>query len=463
LEVKSSALPEIISTFLQAHELQVLLLVGIVHWLRDILVEEELLSQPNIQSKNNSKAKKLKELEDELRQMRALFKNVASLNATLSYERVLEMSLHLAMNVLENSNGNQAKITGMILLFEDDQLRVAASRGLSHAEQRIIINGRTGAVEQALRRGELLICENPGVDAELSRFLSLKQVNAAVIIPLVVGLEVYGLMVFGHPDPKYSNSDELQVLESIAQQGIVALQNARLYRDLELEKERITEIQESARKKLARDLHDGPTQSVGAIAMRVNFARRLLERDSKAASDELFKIEELARRTSKEIRQMLFTLRPLVLESEGLGAALNKLAEEMKENHDQNVIIEVDPAVDRDMEMGKKGVIFFIVEEAMNNARKHANANHIWIRLRQKGELAYLEIQDDGIGFDLKSVEDGYDKRGSMGMLNLRERTELVSGTIRIDTAPGSGTRLLVSIPLTEEAIERLHRPGFSG
>jgi signal transduction histidine kinase len=83
--------------------------------------------------------------------------------------------------------------------------------------------------------------------------------------------------------------------------------------------------------------------------------------------------------------------------------------------------------------------------------------------LRQKGELAYLEIQDDGIGFDLKSVEDGYDKRGSMGMLNLRERTELVSGTIRIDTAPGSGTRLLVSIPLTEEAIERLHRPGFSG
>jgi hypothetical protein len=86
LEVKSSALPEIISTFLQAHELQVLVLVGIVHWLRDILAEEELLSQPNIQSKNNSKAKKLKELEDELRQMRALFKNVASRTSQIKFK-----------------------------------------------------------------------------------------------------------------------------------------------------------------------------------------------------------------------------------------------------------------------------------------------------------------------------------------------------------------------------------------
>lgn len=463
LEIKTTGLPQIALTFFHYPVLHFLLALSIVHWLRDILVEDGMPAQPSEPSRNNSKSKQIKHLEEELYRMRLLFKNVASLNATLSYERVLEMSLHLAMNVLERSNGDRANINGIILMFEDDQLHVAASRGLSHAEHRVILNGRAGAVEQALGRGELLICENPGSDPELGRFFSLKQVNAAIIIPLVVGLEAYGLMVFGHPDPRYSNSEELQVLESIAQQGIVALQNARLYRDLELEKERITEIQESARRKLARDLHDGPTQSVGAIAMRVNFARRLLERDSKAASDELFKIEELARRTSKEIRQMLFTLRPLVLESEGLAAALNKLAEEMKENHDQNVIIEVDPTVEREMEMGKKGVVFFIVEEAVNNARKHAKANHIWIRLKKNDELAYLEIQDDGVGFDLKTVEDGYDKRGSMGMLNLRERTELVSGTIRIETAPGQGTRLLIRIPMTEEAVERLHRPGFGG
>ena len=183
---------------------------------------------------------------------------------------------------------------------------------------------------------------------------------------------------------------------------MIALQNAKLYSDLEQEKERIAEIQEEARHKLARDLHDGPTQSIGAIAMRVNFARRLVQRDPNQAADELFKIEELARRTTKEIRQMLFTLRPLVLELEGLVEALRQLSEKMEENHGQTVVIETKDEVADDLEMGKQGVIFFIVEEAADNARKHANADHIWVRMQRKGDLLHLEIEDDGGGFDLE-------------------------------------------------------------
>ncbi|UCF61617.1 MAG: sensor histidine kinase, partial [Anaerolineaceae bacterium] len=237
--------------------------------------------------------------------------------------------------------------------------------------------------------------------------------------------------------------------------------NAQLYRDLELEKERMAEIQEETRKKLARDLHDGPTQSIGAIAMRVNFARRLMTRKPEAASEELFKIEELARRTTKEIRQMLFTLRPLVLESEGLLAALEQLSETMLENHDQKVTIQASPDVVDDMEVGKQGVVFFIVEEAVNNARKHAQADNIWVRLKRKGELLRLEVQDDGVGFDVASVEASYDQRGSLGMVNLRERAEMVNGVLRIDSVPGKGTRVAVTIPLTIEAAERLHHSGL--
>jgi signal transduction histidine kinase len=242
---------------------------------------------------------------------------------------------------------------------------------------------------------------------------------------------------------------------------MIALQNARLYRDLEQEKERIGEIQEDARRKLARDLHDGPTQSIGAIAMRVNFARRLMLRDPDKASEELFKIEELARRTTKEIRQMLFTLRPLVLESEGLVAALRQLAEKFQENHDQNVIVESKDDVVKDMELGKQGVIFFIVEEALSNARKHAQAKHIWVRLKRRGALLHLEIRDDGVGFDLESVQSNYEQRGSLGMVNLYERAELVNGILKIDSQRGRGTQIQVSIPMTIEAAEKLHRPGF--
>jgi signal transduction histidine kinase len=176
--------------------------------------------------------------------------------------------------------------------------------------------------------------------------------------------------------------------------------------------------------------------------------------------DELTKIEDLARRTSKEIRHMLFTLRPLVLESQGLTAALQAMADKMKETFEQNVIIQVDENLASQLEMGKTGVIFYIAEEAVNNARKHAQAAHIWVRLKplpKQADIAFLEIADDGLGFDVEAVNKSYDKRGSLGMVNLRERSELVNGILHIESAPGKGAKIQVFIPLTEEAADQLH------
>jgi signal transduction histidine kinase len=196
--------------------------------------------------------------------------------------------------------------------------------------------------------------------------------------------------------------------------------------------------------------------------MRVNFARRLVQRDPNSAAEELFKIEELARKTTKEIRQMLFTLRPLVLESEGLLPAVEQLAEKMQENHDQEIIIEAKQGIVDEMEVGKQGVIFFIIEEAVNNARKHAQADHIWVRLKQRSDVLHLEVEDDGVGFDVSKVQDNYNQRGSLGMVNLHERAELVNGILRIDSRHGKGTRVSVSVPMTREAAERLHKPGYA-
>jgi signal transduction histidine kinase len=265
-------------------------------------------------------------------------------------------------------------------------------------------------------------------------------------------------MIFAHPDANYFNSDRRDMLDMIGRQSVVAIQNARLYQDLVEEKERMIDVHEEARKKLARDLHDGPTQSVAAMAMRINIARRLVEKDPKSAVDELSKIEELAHRTTKEIRHMLFTLRPLVLESQGLAAALKSMADKMRETYNQNVTVNIDENIATQMEMGKQGVIFYIIEEAINNARKHASAANIWVRLNtfQVG-LALLEIEDNGVGFDVEAVNKAYENRSSLGMVNLRERTELVNGLLNIQSAIGKGTKVQVYIPLTEDAADRLH------
>jgi signal transduction histidine kinase len=118
----------------------------------------------------------------------------------------------------------------------------------------------------------------------------------------------------------------------------------------------------------------------------------------------------------------------------------------------------VDEKVLENVEIGKQSVIFFIVEEAVNNARKHAQAPHIWVRLLPMGkDMLRLEIQDDGVGFDVEAVTRAYDQRGSLGMVNLRERTELINGLLDIRSAPGKGTMVRVYIPLNEEAADRLH------
>lgn len=394
-----------------------------------------------------------------------IFEMISALSATLNYERVLDTALSLSAETLSELNIPQVeKMVGAVLLFSDAEGRnpalcLAASHNFSPTDQGLELPGVSGLVAHTIDEGQPELTRQLNSDAELSKVLSLQLCRSAYCLPLRSGLDAYGLLLFAHPDPDFFAPERREVLDIVARQAIVAIQNARLYRDLEQEKNRMAEIQEESRKKLARDLHDGPTQSISAIAMRVNFARRLMDRDLKAAAEELYKIEELARRTTKEIRHMLFTLRPLVLESQGLEAALQSMADKMGETFSQNVIIQVDGRVTEELEANKQAIVFYIAEEAVNNARKHAKAEHIWVRVKLlRDHMSLLEVEDDGVGFDVNSVSSGYDSRGSLGMINLRERTDLVNGVLRIDSAKGRGTRVQVVIPLTEEAADRIHR-----
>ncbi|MBI2758602.1 MAG: GAF domain-containing sensor histidine kinase [Chloroflexi bacterium] len=392
--------------------------------------------------------------------LRAIYELTSALTATLSYKRVLDSALDLGYTALnpDSDAADNDPLVSAILLFRGGQLRVGSARRFTSADSRVTFQGNEGILKKVFDEGEPAFSKDIGYDPELGRVIAFRNCTSGYCFPLRSGFNVYGAMVFAHPDPNYFSSDRRDLLDIIGRQAVVAIQNARLYQDLVEEKERMVEVHEEARKKLARDLHDGPTQSVAAMAMRINIARRMMEKDSKGAVEELSKIEELAHRTTKEIRHMLFTLRPLILESQGLSAALKAMADKMRETYTQNVIVNVDDNLAGQMEMGKQGVVFYIIEEAVNNARKHANAPNIWVRLRpfQQG-MALLEIEDDGVGFDVDAVNKAYDKRSSLGMVNLRERTELVNGLLNLKSTIGKGTNISVYIPLTEEAADRLH------
>jgi signal transduction histidine kinase len=391
---------------------------------------------------------------------RALYELTSTLTGTLSYRRVLDSVLDLGYTALNPDPDAETdeKLISSVLLFKGDRLEVGAARRLTSADLRVKLDANEGVLKRVIDEGEAVLTTNISYDPELGRIIALRTCTAAYCFPLRSGFNVYGAMLFAHADPNYFTRERTDLLDMIGRQAVIAIQNARLYQDLLEEKERMVEVHEEARKKLARDLHDGPTQSVAAMAMRINLTRRMFDRDEKSAIDELVRIEELAHRTTKEIRHMLFTLRPLILESQGLTAALKSMAEKMRETYTQNVVIDVNEKIVEDLEMGKQGVIFYIVEEAVNNARKHAAASNIWVSLKQLDPgLALLEVRDDGIGFDVNAVTEAYDKRGSLGMINLRERTELVNGLLNVQSQSGKGTIVQVYVPLTEEAADRLH------
>lgn len=382
----------------------------------------------------------------------AIYEMANTLGTTLDYRHVMEAAQDIGtLGLREISNSSESRLISAVLLFqgEDNKLRLVTSRRLTRADEHVVLEGTSGVLGMALKQAEPVFAGDATHDPELRYFAGFQQAQSVLAIPLRAGYDNYGVLVFGSDQPNAFSDEHIELLTAIGTQSTIALQRAVLYQNLLAEKEKIVEVEEDARKKLARDLHDGPTQSVAAIAMRVNYIRRLLERQPQQAIEELWKVEELARRTTKEIRHMLFTLRPLVLETQGLIAALHQLAEKMRETHNTTMRVEANAAIEDYLDHNAQGVLFYIVEEAVNNARKHAQASQIMVRLYQNDAFVVVEIADDGVGFDVAAVDSSYDRRGSLGMVNMRERAELIEGRLHVESAPGKGTTISVLLPFT--------------
>lgn len=378
-----------------------------------------------------------------------LFAITQQVNASLVFEQVLENALDVGSNAFVDPHENVTRTLGAVLLFDEGGLRVAAARHLTAQDLGRVLPGQQGALAQLLQQGEPQQVPLPAKDEEFKLLAGLHNSQSLYALPLVSGLDLFGVLFFAHPKPNFFTPERSELAGVIARQLMGALQNAQLYEALTEEKERIAHIQDQARQQLARNLHDGPTQNVAAIAMRINLARRLLSKDVAAASEELYKVEDLSRRTTKEMRFMLFTLRPQALEASGLCVALEDLVKHAQDTYDYTVQLQADPEAEARMDRGKQGVVFSIASEALENAHRYAQAANVVVRLsKQDGNISLLEVQDDGA--PRSAQPDKLDI--------LQERTNLISGILRLDNAGGKGTRLRVWVPLTEQAADRLRR-----
>jgi len=430
----------------------VLLIAGLAVSQIGVRVQQSLIAERREKERQASK-----ELTIAQQRSHLIFDLASTLSATLNYERILESALDISQVGIQGlfSDSPELSQVGIILLFGmDESLYIAKAHGLSAPEESIRLTATRGVLAQAIHVADPIVTSEPAEDPELSRFIKMAECQQAIAVPLRAGYESYGLLVLGSSESDLYTDDFRDLLVAICNQAVMALQNARLYQNLMEEKDRLVNVEEDARKKLARNLHDGPTQTIAAIAMRLNYIRLLVAQSPTEATQEIRQLEDLARKTTKEIRQMLFMLRPLILESQGLVAALEQLVQKVQETVPFDLHLEADRAAEKLLGKDAKGSIFYIVEEATNNVRQHAEADNLTIRLYQRGMNVIAEVEDDGNGFDVAAMEATYASRGSLGMMNLRERAILVKGKTVINSAPGKGTKITVTVPVSESELE---------
>lgn len=376
-------------------------------------------------------------------QMRSLYEVAYTLSTTVDYRQVLDATLRESRRLV-------AFKIGFVLLSsgQPDELYVAASQSLSVSDQtRRVKVGR--GLAAALRSPEPCVVPDVSQEPDLQSFDSLKSCRSASLIPLRANLRTYGLMIVASGEAGAFSGEQIENLTALANYAIIALHNAQLIFDLKEERSKLISKEEVVRHQLARDLHDGPAQAVAAITMNVEFIKRLLERDPRRVLEELDKLSGLAKRTTYEIRTMLFELRPLVLETQGLKVTLEQYLERFQGNSaGAAILLDADGAASVQLETKTEGTLFNIIQEAVNNALKHAKAKTVWVRLRREGRNLIAIVQDDGIGFDMQAVMRTYEKRGSFGLLNIDERARLVSGNAEIQSAPGNGTTVTIIVPI---------------
>jgi signal transduction histidine kinase len=375
-------------------------------------------------------------------QMRSLYEVAYTLSTTMNYQSVLDAALSESRKLVPYTCGLVLLSTG-----SPDELYVAAAAGLSETDKQRRLQLDTGRIGQALRSGDPSIVEDISSEPELRTITALANCRSACLVPLRAALRTYGLMLIASDRANAFKQEQLGMVIALANYAIIALHNAQLVYDLRQERSKLLSKEEEVRHQLARDMHDGPAQSLAAITMNVEFIKRLLERDPPRVIPELDKLGALAKRTTHEVRTMLFELRPLALETQGLDTTLRQYLERFQGNGTE-IVLESNE-VSASLDTKTEGTLFNIIQESINNALKYAKAEHIWVRLKQTPTTLEITVQDDGRGFDLQKVLESYDKRGSFGLLNIEERAKLIGGTSELTSALGHGTTVRVTVPLT--------------
>lgn len=208
----------------------------------------------------------------------------------------------------------------------------------------------------------------------------------------------------------------------------------------------VIKAQEEERRRVARDIHDGPAQSVANLVLQVEYCQKLLEVEPSRVKEELDVLKSIAKANLENIRKIIFALRPMDLDDLGLVPAVKRYLSEFESTSGLAVAVKIIGS-ERRYSQALEVAIFRIIQEALNNVVKHAKASHVVVVLETQSNSICAVVRDDGIGFDV----GGEVKENSFGLRGMKERIDLLEGEFTVNSMPGEGTEVFVKVPVKEE------------
>lgn len=374
-----------------------------------------------------------------MRELEALYRADVELYRHLSLDGVLQALVDIAVDILRTDKSS-------LMVWDEghERLEVRVARGFSPETMALLSFSRgEGTFGHVAATGEPVIVEDALTDHRrkyerpevVQAAILLEEIRSFMHLPIKIGDEIFGVFSAVFTTPRTFGEDDLRLFTNLAGRAALAIENARLYEQAQ----QVAAMEE--RNRLARELHDSIKQQALAASFQLGTAITLFDRDPEAAQNHLIEADHLVNAVRVELTDLIHELRPPTMNGQDFVVTLNDYAIEWA--HQSGIEVNVDVQGNNGLSLEAKQTLFRILQEALANVARHSAARSVEISLRYSVDGVLLTIKDDGDGFDTSAQHDG------MGLNSMRERAESLNGEFTVESEPGEGTRIAVTLPMS--------------
>lgn len=383
--------------------------------------------------------------QDRTRQLqveRLVIEVTEEVTSELELDRVLPKVMEIAVD-LAGADG------GVIALLDEERniIRYPYIHRLPPELVDVTVSKGEGLSGEVMTTGEPMVIDNYEAYVNAVPAFVEAGLMSVATVPVVSGDRTFGaLSVLSIDEAKAFSDRDLALLTAIGRQAGIAIENAYLYENMRFYARQITQAQENERRRIARELHDDTIQSLVGLSRRLEALATSRDMLSAEVTARISELQQTTGEVIKRVRRFSQDLRPSILDDLGLLPTLEELTADLNRQDGLHAEFRV-KGEERRLSSEMELTLFRIAQEALNNVRRHADAEHVITTVELSDSAVTLTVEDDGKGFNPPTLTDHPTAGGKLGLIGMHERARLLGGSLILDSEPGRGTKVIVNVP----------------